>query len=211
MELILKNVVPNYIPHTGNSGVWNQEVVVKKGEHLHIIAPSGKGKTSLIHFIYGMRNDYAGSVILNNQDIRTLTPEKKSFVRQQVLSIVFQDLRLFPSLTVSENIEVKRRLQPFHQKEDISVMAARLGMEHKLQQQTSQCSFGEQQRAAIIRSLMQPFDFLLLDEPFSHLDEANREKAMQIIYEECEKRNASMIFADLKKSDFIKNEKTILL
>jgi putative ABC transport system ATP-binding protein len=58
---------------------------------------------------------------------------------------------------------------------------------------------------------MQPFDFLLLDEPYSHLDEENREKAMELIYEECDKRNAAMIFADLKPLNFLKDEKIVYL
>jgi len=64
------------------------------------------------------------------------------------------------------------------------------------------CSYGEQQRIAIIRSLMQPFDFLLLDEPFSHLDEANAEKAMKLMLEEARLRNATIVFADLERIDF---------
>jgi len=58
---------------------------------------------------------------------------------------------------------------------------------------------------------MQPFEFLLLDEPYSHLDEVNRKKAMDLIYEECEKRSAAMIFADLKALDFLKGEKVLML
>ncbi len=58
---------------------------------------------------------------------------------------------------------------------------------------------------------MQPFDFLLLDEPYSHLDDANRQKATELIYEECKKRDAAMVFADLKKLDFLKGEKVLML
>jgi len=58
---------------------------------------------------------------------------------------------------------------------------------------------------------MQPFDFLLLDEPFSNLDESNRRKAFDLIDEECRQRNASMIFADLKELDFLKGQRIIKL
>ncbi|MGN6266455.1 MAG: ATP-binding cassette domain-containing protein [Ginsengibacter sp.] len=213
MTIRLNSVAPDYIPKENweNSGVWKKNITIHKGEHLHIVAPSGSGKTSLVHFIYGLRKDYSGSIYYDDEDIKKLSVESFSMFRQNKMSIIFQDLRLFEKHTVMENIEIKRILNPFHTEEQISVMARRLGIENKLHQQVKTCSYGEQQRIAIIRALMQPFDFLLLDEPYSHLDEDNRKKAMDLIYEECEKRNAAMIFADLKPLDFFKDEKIMYL
>lgn len=211
MDLILKYVVPEYIRADKESEIWNREVVIQKGEHLHIVAPSGKGKTSLIHFMYGMRSDYEGAIMVNGENIKAMTSEKKSVIRQQTLSVIFQDLRLFPGLTALENIEIKRQLNPFHHQKVIYEMASELGIENKLNQQAKKCSYGEQQRIAIIRSLMQPFDYLLLDEPFSHLDEGNHSKAMNLIKSECRKRDASMIFADLGERNYLKNEKIVHL
>lgn len=206
MQLVLKNIAPKYLENSRDSEVWNRIVTVKKGEHLHIVAPSGSGKTTLIHYIYRLRKDYSGEITLDNEPIRGLSPERLAAVRQKQISIVLQDLRLFPDLSVAENIEMKRRLLPYHASAEIRKMAGRLNIENKLSQKAGTCSYGEQQRVAIIRSLMQPFDFLLLDEPFSHLDEANRRRAMELIFEECEKRKASMIFADLKILDYLSNE-----
>ncbi len=213
MTIRLNSVAPDYIPKENweNSEVWKKNITIHKGEHLHIVAPSGSGKTSLVHFIYGLRKDYSGSIYYDDEDIKKLSVESFSMYRQNKMSIIFQDLRLFEKHTVMENIEIKRILNPFHPEEQISVMARRLGIENKLHQQVKTCSYGEQQRIAIIRALMQPFDFLLLDEPYSHLDEDNRKKAMDLIYEECEKRNAAMIFADLKPLDFFKDEKIMYL
>lgn len=213
MQISLQEIVPDYIDKKNISGsqVWGKNIIIKKGEHLHIVAPSGTGKTSLIHFIYGLRKDYAGNLSYDTTNIKKLSTESFSSFRQNKISIIFQDLRLFEDQTAMENIEIKRRLQPYHQLEIIIEMAKRLGIETKLNQQVKTCSYGEQQRIAIIRSLMQPFDFLLLDEPYSHLDEDNRKKAMHLIYEECEKRNAAMIFADLKELDFLKGERVLML
>ena len=213
MRIELRNVTPDYIEKEKweTSQIWQKTITIEKGEHLHIVAPSGSGKTSLIHFIYGLRKDYNGSVFYDDTDIKKLSTESFSTFRQSKISIIFQDLRLFENQTVKENIEIKRILDPFHKPEAIIEMTKRLGIENKLNQQVKKCSYGEQQRIAIIRALMQPFDFLLLDEPYSHLDEDNRKKAMELIYEECEKRNAAMIFADLKPLDFLKDEKIIYL
>jgi putative ABC transport system ATP-binding protein len=213
MQIKLQEVIPDYIDKESivKSQIWGKNILIEKGEHLHIVAPSGSGKTSLMHFIYGLRKDYSGTISYDNTKIKKLSVESFSSFRQKQVSIIFQDLRLFPEQTVRENIDIKRLLNPYHSLKVIDEMAARLGIEKKLNQLTKTCSYGEQQRIAIIRSLMQPFDFILLDEPYSHLDEANRKKAMDLIYEECEKRNAAMIFADLKQIDFLKGEKILML
>lgn len=213
MKIELRKVTPDNIEKEKwkSSKIWEKTITIHKGEHLHIVAPSGTGKTSLIHFIYGLRKDYSGSIFYDDTEIKKLSTEDFSSFRRNNISIIFQDLRLFENQTVEENIEIKRILNPFHQHEEVVKMTERLGIKNKLKQQVKTCSYGEQQRIAIIRALMQPFDFLLLDEPYSHLDEENRKKAMALIYEECAKRNAAMIFADLKPLDFFKDEKIIYL
>jgi putative ABC transport system ATP-binding protein len=90
-------------------------------------------------------------------------------------------------------------------------MAQRLGIASKLLQNAGMCSYGERQRIAIIRALQQPFDFLILDEPFSHLDEANAKKAMELILEEVDKRQAGLIMADLAAVEFFPSHKTYRL
>lgn len=213
MQIHLADVVPHYIEKekVAASEVWGKDVVINKGEHLHVVAPSGRGKTSLIHFIYGLRKDFSGTILYDDVAIKKLSTEGFSSYRQNKISIIFQDLRLFPELTVRENLEIKRVLEPYHPAEIIDEMTERLGIHSKLDKPAKTCSYGEQQRIAIIRSMLQPFDFLLLDEPYSHLDDANRSKATDLIYEECEKRNAAMVFADLKKLDFLEGEKVIML
>lgn len=213
MTIALQKILPAFFNEQQNirSDVWKQQVVFNKAEHVHIVAPSGSGKTSLIHFLYGLRKDYEGSILYNNVNIRDFEAEKFAWWRQQHISIVFQDLRLFTEQTVFQNLEVKRVLAPYHKENKITEMAGRLGIESKLGKLCSTCSYGEQQRIAIIRSLLQPFDFLLLDEPFSHLDEANRSKAMALINEEAAARNASIILADLKQIDYFKADKILVV
>lgn len=204
MSLQLKNLLPTYFETTrkDNSEIWGKEISFSAGDMVKIVAPSGSGKTSLIHFIYGLRNDYHGGIHFKNSSIRQYNKENFSEYRTMNISIVFQDLKLFYDLTVLENLEIKRQLNPYHKKEKINEFARRLGIENKLQFKASTCSYGEQQRVAIIRSLLQPFDLLLLDEPFSHLDNNNAIKAMELMLEECKARNACMILADLERIDF---------
>lgn len=213
MQILLQEVIPTYFEEEQIAGseIWGKNITFNKGEHVHIVAPSGSGKTSLIHFIYGLRKDYDGIISYQHENIKDFSLEKFSTFRQKNLSIVFQDLRLFTDQTVRDNIELKRQLDPYHPPQKIEEMASRLGIANKLNRLAKTCSYGEQQRIAIIRSLMQPFDFLLQDEPFSNLDENNRIKAFELIEEECKHRNASMIFADLKELDFLNGQRVLKL
>lgn len=213
MQITLQQILPVFFnaADVSRSQVWNQQVAFGEAANTHIIAPSGSGKTSLIHFLYGLRNDFTGEIKYDGISIKNFDKEKKASLRQKTISIVFQDLRLFPDQTVYDNIAIKRLLSPYHSTDQITTMAKRLGIENKLQQLCSTCSYGEQQRIAIIRALQQPFQFLLLDEPFSNLDEVNRQKAMELIQEEATARKASILLADLKKIDYFNANSTLHL
>jgi ABC-type lipoprotein export system ATPase subunit len=213
MQIQLQKVVPTFIEEekVNQSQIWNNTVVFTTGEKIEIVAPSGSGKTSLIHFLYGLRKDFNGAILYDNNSINSFDAEKFAAYRQQNISIVFQDLRLFAEQTVFKNLEIKRQLNPYHAESKITAMAKRLGIENKLNKLCKTCSYGEQQRIAIIRSLQQPFNFLLLDEPFSHLDENNRKKAMELMEEETALRKASIILADLKAIEYFNADRTLYL
>ncbi|MFT5385858.1 MAG: putative ABC transport system ATP-binding protein [Saprospiraceae bacterium] len=198
--ILLSNVKPDPIFDGGkanSSNIWASECVFEKGKHYLITAPSGKGKSTLLHLIYGLRNDYSGKIAINEQAISNFKPDDWSALRQQKLSIVFQDLRLFPNLSALENIELKNDLSAHKSKEEIIAMAEKLGVSDLLNKPCNTLSYGQRQRIAIIRSLCQPFDFLLLDEPFSHLDDDNIDIASSLILKEVEEQKAAMLLVSL--------------
>jgi ABC-type lipoprotein export system ATPase subunit len=203
MQLAIQHLLPAYFTEnaTQNSEIWGKELVFEKAELIKIVAPSGSGKTSLINFLYGMRNDYKGIISYSGKNINQFSIEELASHRKDHISIVFQDMKLFAGQTVQENLEIKRQLNPWHPAEKIKEMAERLGIGDRLLFKCGTCSYGEQQRISIIRSLLQPFDILLLDEPFSHLDISNVEKAMELILEETRLRDAAIIFVDLERND----------
>lgn len=203
MQLQINNLLPSYFDESKkmSSEVWGMNLSFNKGELVKIIAPSGSGKTSLIHFLYGLRNEYNGTISYDSKDLKSFSIEDIAAFRKNHLSIVFQDLRLFAAQSVWQNLEIKRQLNPYHPPEKIKEMTERLGIGDKLKSPGGRCSYGEQQRVSIIRALLQPFDFLLLDEPFSHLDSVNAKKCMELILEEVKQRNACVLFCDLERID----------
>jgi ABC-type lipoprotein export system ATPase subunit len=213
MVIQLKNIVPNFLEKQKieRSGIWQHEHSFCKGEKIQIIAPSGSGKTSLIHFLYGIRKEFTGEILFDNKSLVSISEDELATMRAAKLSIIFQDLRLFKGFTALENIEIKKQLASYHESSRISSMASQLGIENKLLQDAGTCSFGEQQRIAIIRALQQPFDFIVMDEPFSHLDEANSKMAMQLIETEANERGAGIILADLQPIPFFNADRTLHL
>ena len=206
-QIRLQNIEP--APLRGffdGSQIWAQIVSFEKGNKYLVYAPSGKGKTTFLHILYGLRNDFEGSVLYNDIPISNLTIDDWSQIRQSDLSIVFQNLRLFPELTAYHNIQLKNQLTQNKTRLEIEGLAEDLGIKALLEKPVAQLSFGQKQRVAIIRSLCQPYSFLLLDEPFSHLDPENRSKAISIVRKDAERQGAGIILVNLEEEDVFENE-----
>lgn len=183
-------------PHPGTE-LWGRDVSIPAAARILIHARSGQGKTTLLSVIYGLRRDYEGLVFFDGQEISRLSSKAWSRLRQRQLSLVFQDLQLFEDLTAWQNVELKNRLTGHKTIEEIARLFEQLGLADKMQVPTSQLSTGQKQRIAIIRALCQPFAFLLLDEPFSHLDPQNIQLAQDMITTECHRQQAGMILTSL--------------
>ncbi len=200
MSIFLEQVCPIPMldhPQIGKSDVWMGKCTFRKGQRYLIKAPSGRGKSSFMHLIYGLRRDYKGQISIDETEVSKMGSEELAALRKAKLSMVFQDLRLFPQLTALENILIKNDLTKCKTKDEIHQMAAKLNVVDILEQTPPTLSYGQQQRIALIRALCQPFDYLLLDEPFSHLDEANIRQARELIDGELKKTGAGLIIVSL--------------
>jgi len=213
MRLSLQKIIPLPLREKINtaSGIWDNDVSFHKGEYVFIQAPSGTGKTTLVHILYGLRDDYDGAVLWDGAPLRNADKDTLAALRTNMVSIIFQDMRLFPELTTWENIEIKRRLTDTVTEEQAAAWLERLGLKDKRKALAGTLSYGEQQRVAIIRALLQPFAWLLMDEPFSHLDHANVQKAITLITEIVKRQNAGIILADLDENNYFTYTKTITL
>ena len=198
-EIVLNKIIPHPIRDTfsPNSDVWGKELSFQSGVHYHVCAPSGTGKTTLSHILYGLRHDYNGVLLNNGQVAKDWRPDEWSNYRQKTISIIYQDLKLLEEYTALENIQIKNRLTNFFTEKEIMENADKLGVSYLLHKSCKTISRGERQRISILRALSQPFHFIILDEAFSHLDEANTKKAISLINEICDKNKASVISCNL--------------
>lgn len=205
MTLAVSNLFPIPLQEkflNQHSGIWNQDLLFNKGARIKIKAGSGSGKTTFVHIIYKVRTDYKGSVQWNTNNLSEINMHDLALLRQKHISIIFQDLRLFSGITALENIQLNKALfDSTLESANINAMASRLGIQHILDQEVALCSYGEQQRIAILRALIQPFDWLIMDEPFSHLDDENILKASALIQEVCDQQEAGFIIMDLEDDD----------
>lgn len=209
----LNNVIPEIFAHNTdvNSDVWRKEISLEQGKKYLIEAASGTGKSSLCSYIYGLRSDYQGQILFDGQDVSKFSINKWCDIRQSTISILFQDLRLFGELTALENVQIKHRLHKLHNNKVIKGWFDQLGIADKMDTRIDHMSYGQQQRVALIRSLCQPFEFLILDEPISHLDDYNSDVMRDILLCEMERQGAGLIITSIGKHMNIEYDKILSL
>ena len=210
MKIKLQHLKPTYMSgdEIPSSDIYLQpEVIFEQGQRYLIRAQSGQGKTSLLNFIYGASFSYDGKITYNE------VFNKKEVLRYRIdkLSYVYQDLRLFPTLTAFENIILKNKLTHYKTEDQINSLIERVGLSHKRDTLVQTLSLGQRQRIALLRALCQPFELLLLDEPFSHLDDSNTGILREIIEEELQARNASLLLTSLEDNNFFHYNKKLNL
>ncbi|MEZ3551079.1 MAG: ATP-binding cassette domain-containing protein [Muribaculaceae bacterium] len=176
-----------------DSDVWKRELTFRRGEYYLVEAASGGGKSSMCSYIFGARTDYEGTLRFNDTDTATLVISQWQELRRRNLAYLPQELSLFPELTALQNIELKNSLTGWKTREEIELWLEELGIDSRRDYPVGKMSIGQQQRVGIIRALCQPFDFILLDEPVSHLDAENNRKAARMIIGEASRQEAGII------------------
>ena len=153
---------------------------LRQGEFLSLLGPSGCGKTTLMKAIAGIIPVQSGRIRLDGQDITGLPIHKRGTV------IVFQDMRLFPHKTVAENVAFPLKMQGVPKAERMKTaleLLQKVRMGSYANRKPEELSGGQQQRIALARALAARPKLLLLDEPFSALDENLREEMRGLVLE----------------------------
>ncbi|CAG36081.1 ABC transporter ATP-binding protein [Desulfotalea psychrophila] len=172
--------VQNLHVDLGEFSLRGADLAVEEGAYCCLIGDSGSGKSVLLETVVGGFHPQRGKVMLRGQDVTNWPPERRN------LGIVYQDFMLFPHLNVFENIVFGLRRRKFSRsgmEEEVRTIAARVGIENLLYRDIKTLSGGEQQRTSLARALIVRPQVLLLDEAFSALDVASRERMRYLLRE----------------------------
>ena len=214
MERIsFESVLPQVFTHHKDfkSEIWNSKVTFERGYLYLVEAESGKGKSTFCSYISGYRHDYTGHILFDETDISTYKMCDWANFRRRHISHLFQELRLFPELTAFENVEIKNQLTRWKSSTQIKEWFEQLDIADKLGVEVGKMSYGQQQRVAMMRALVQPFDFLLLDEPISHLDDNNAQTMTEIMLTEARQQEAAVIVTSIGKHTGLPYERILRL
>ena len=190
--------------------VGNNEILIKKnfslqqGKHLIISGSSGSGKTTLMNLMSGLLKPSSGSISFEGFDYSNLNDENIDKIRSKYFGFIFQRLHLIKHLSVEQNI-----LLGLNKNQSINTdqLLDEIDLKKKKTQLAKHLSFGESQRVAIVRGVINSPKIIFADEPTSSLDDKNTKKVLELIFSQAKKNNSSVILSshDQRVKKFLKN------
>jgi putative ABC transport system ATP-binding protein len=169
-----------------------------EGEFTAIVGPSGSGKTTLLNIIGGLDKPTNGEVIIDNINLKDLTPSKLIDFRMNNIGFVFQSYNLIPVLSAWENVEFIMHLQgrPKSERDKrTKELLEAVGLADRLNSRPGKLSGGQQQRVAVARALASKPKFILADEPTANLDSRSTENLLNIMEKLNREERISFIFS----------------
>ena len=180
----------------GDDVLQLEEFVLEPQDNVLIVGPSGCGKTTLLHLIAGLLLPTHGSVVVDGEDLSSLSPAVRDRFRGRHIGIVLQQFHLLPTLTAMQNLLVAQSIAGLPvDRPAARVMLEALAVDDRADAYPHQLSVGQQQRVAIARALVNHPKLLLADEPTSNLDDASCATVADLLLRTTEKRAISLVIA----------------
>jgi putative ABC transport system ATP-binding protein len=159
---------------------------VREGEFVAVTGPSGSGKTTFLNIAGLLETFTGGQYILDGQDVRGMSDDARSKLRNQKIGFIFQSFNLIPDLNLFDNVDVPLRyrgMSAAERKSRIEDALTRVGLGSRMKHYPAELSGGQQQRAAIARALAGTPRLLLADEPPGNLDSQMARGVMELLEE----------------------------
>ena len=170
---------------------------ISNGEFVAIMGASGSGKSTLLHVMCGLTATDAGTIVIDNVELSTMSDSQLTRFRRRRIGLVFQSFNLIPSLTAEQNITLPLLADGKSDVDEasLSYLIERLGLTARRHHRPDSLSGGEQQRVAIARALITKPALLLADEPTGSLDSINGQNICRLLQELCteQKRTIAVV------------------
>ncbi|MEG1516580.1 MAG: ABC transporter ATP-binding protein, partial [Clostridia bacterium] len=163
-SIVFENVTKKF---GNNTVIGNLGLEIKDGSFTVLVGPSGCGKTTLLRMIAGIGPQTSGSVLIDGKDVTQIPPGKRG------VAMVFQNYAIYPTMTVSDNIEFGLKNNHIHKDERMKLVreaCEKVGMTEYLDRKPGTLSGGQRQRVALARAIVKNPSVFLMDEPLSNLD-----------------------------------------
>ncbi len=177
------------------------QLIVKKGEHLFIQGPSGSGKTTLLNLLTGITLPTSGSITVLGTPLEGLSTTQRDQFRADHLGVIFQQFNLLPYLSIMENVQLpcgfsqRKKANAGNMQDTAKRLLNHLSIPTSLlDNPVSKLSVGQQQRTAVARALMGSPEIVIADEPTSALDSDNRDRFLELLFQETEEQGSTLIF-----------------
>jgi putative ABC transport system ATP-binding protein len=174
------------------------DLMVRAGELTALYGPSGSGKTTLLNVVGALDHPTSGRVLIEGQDLGTLSRRELSHLRRDRIGFVFQAYNLIPVLTAYENAETVMALQGVpapERRARVGELFAEMGLEGMEDRRPDELSGGQQQRVAIARAIAAGPAVVLADEPTANVDSETAEKLLDIMEKLNSERGVTFIFS----------------
>ncbi|MEO7306960.1 MAG: ABC transporter ATP-binding protein [Ferruginibacter sp.] len=190
------------------------DISISKGEIVSIVGSSGAGKSTLLHILGTLDKADKGEIVLNGQDLGSLTGKKLSAFRNKHIGFVFQFHHLLPEFTALENVCIPGWIAG-DKKKDVVIKATELlktlGLGDRLENKPQQLSGGEQQRVAVARALINSPSIIMADEPTGNLDSANAKELHQLFIDLRNKFNQTFLIVTHNEELSKMSDRTLMM
>ncbi|MCB8944788.1 MAG: ABC transporter ATP-binding protein [Ardenticatenaceae bacterium] len=189
-------------PKQDHDLLYIPELVIEKGKHLFIQGASGSGKTTLLNLLTGINVANSGSIKVLDTPLETLSTRQRDQFRADHLGVIFQQFNLLPYLSLLENVQLpcwfsaRKKQNADHIQETSLRLLEELNIPMTLvHKPIAELSVGQQQRVAVARALIGNPEVVIADEPTSALDTKNRNRFLELLFQEATQQGSTLVFA----------------
>ena len=204
----VKNLTYKY--RTGSEIIF-PDISIARGQQCLLIGESGSGKTTLLHLMGGLLKTQTGSIIVDDTDISLLAESALDHFRGRRFGFVFQKSHLVSALNVEDNLLLASYLGVNQKSAEVDVILERLGLKALKKSRVTELSYGQVQRVAIARSVINHPSIIFADEPTSALDDKNCDRVIHLLMDIAKENQSTLVVAthDYRLKSVIENQITL--